>query len=173
VIAQESAGGVSWAYRLTGTAAFKINADAQFSAAWSSAGGIPDYNPSAGGYVQTPGTVASPKYYGLQAGIAEQPSYQAVQLCSGMTFPCQSPVAAVVSRTIYVNYSPSDISGASYLHITVTQPDGMTVTTTCSSSPCSITGDARQGQYHLVQATYFTSGGAQLAQTAVELLTVQ
>ena len=173
VIAEESAGGVSWAYRLSGTAAFKTNADAQFSADWSTSNGLPDYNPPAGGYVQTPGAVASPKYYGLQAGIDAQPSYQAVRLCSGMTFPCLSPVAPVMNRTIYVNYSPSDIAGASYLHITVTQPDGATATTTCSSSPCSIAGDARQGQYHLIQATYFTSGGAPLAQTSKDLLTVQ
>ncbi len=173
VIAEEAALGLSWAYRLTGNASFKTTADAMFAANWSSPAGLPDYNPPGGGYVQSPGTVAAYKYYGLQAGTSGQPSYQAVQLCAAMTFPCLSPVAPVMNRTIAVRYSPSDISGASYVRITVTKPDGTATTTTCSSSPCSVTGDARQGQNHLIQAAYFTSAGAQLAQTAVEVLTVQ
>ncbi len=175
VIAEESAGGVSWAYRLSGTVGFKTNADAQFAASWVNAGGLPDYNPPSGAYVNTPGTYVNPKYYGLQAGISFQPSYQAVQLCAAMTFPCLSPVAPAMNRTIYVNYSPSDISAASYLHITVTQPDGMTTTSLrahllLARSP----GDARQGQYHLIQADLLHERKrVPLARTEVDLLTVQ
>lgn len=171
VVAQESGGGESWAFRLSGTSAFKTNLDAQFSAAWSTAGGLPDYNCPSGMYCSTPGVTASEKYYGLQAGIAGQPSYQAVRTCT--VFPCLSPVIAPVTRTIYVNYSPSDISGAFYLHIVVTAPNGTQTTTTCTTAPCAVTGDLRQGTVHTMQATYFSGGGKQLAQTGVDLLTVQ
>jgi hypothetical protein len=172
VIGLESNPGIAWAYRLSGTAAFKTNADAMFSANWTNSGGLPDYNPPSGQYVQTPGVVSSPKYHGLAFGQGQDPAWQAIDLCAGGSFPCLSPLAAPVTRTIYLNYSPSDVTNATSVHITVTQPDGVQVTTTCTSAPCSVTGDARQGT-HLVQAQYFNSGGKALSQTSVGILVVQ
>ncbi len=132
---------VSWAYRLSGTTAFKTNADAQFSAAWSNTmQRATDYN--------YPEGWIRPKYRERShrqsttapSRINAQPSYQAVQTLCRDDIPMlisRSPLST--NRMIYVNYSPSDVAGAAFLHITVTQPDGMTTTSTCSSSPCSIT----------------------------------
>ena len=175
VIAEESAGGVSWAYRFTGTTALKTNADAQFSAAWSNANGIPDYNPPSGGYVGTPGNVASFKYYGLEAGIAAQPSYQAVQLCAGGTFPCLSPVAPPNPTTLSVSVKfPYSITNAASIRCTFYFPNGATETVSSSNGTCSIAdADLRQGTQYQYKVEYLSGGGATLSSPQPQGVTVQ
>ena len=161
VTAQEAAGGVSWAYRLSGTAGFKTLGDALFGAAWTNSGGLPDYNPPSGAYATVPGNLASPKYYGLQSGISTQPAYQAVRTCAA--FPCLSPVQPANLKTYPISFSLSGISGAAKFRAILTAPNGAQVTITCTSSPCSLSGlDARQGDY-LLQTQYLTSGNVVLA----------
>lgn len=178
VIAQESAGGVSWAYRLSGTTAFKTNADAQFGTAWTDKTGIPDYNPPVGGYVSPPaGNVASAKYYGLMAGIDGQPSYQAVRTCTA--FPCLSPLLPASNVTLRAtgclasNSCSGAVSNATKYTMVMTEPNGLTATSICTTPTCTVTANLTQGSQVIVQITYLSAGNAQLAQGDPFVVVVQ
>lgn len=171
VTGQEASGGISWGYRLSGTSALKTNIDAQFSAAWANIGGLPDYVPPSGNYTFTPGNLASFKYYGLMTGIDAQPSYQAVQLCAGGTFPCLSPLLPPNNATVRVtgclaaNSCTGAVANATQYVMVMTEPNGITATSTCSTPTCTVTANLVQGSRVTVQITYLSAGSAQLAQS--------
>ena len=74
----------------------------------------------------------------------------------------QGGLAAVVNRTILSAFNLSAVPNATQARLTLTKPDGSTVQATCSSSPCSVIADARQGT-HLLQIAYLSGTGAILA----------
>jgi hypothetical protein len=71
-------------------------------------------------------------------------------------------LAPAVNRTLWVSFSTAGVPLATQARITLTQPSGVTVTQTCSASPCAVQADARQGN-HVAQLVYLSAGGQTLA----------
>jgi hypothetical protein len=71
-------------------------------------------------------------------------------------------VAPPVSRTLWVSFATAGVLRATQVRITLTQPSGVTVTQTCSASPCAVQADARQGN-HVEQLAYLSASGQTLA----------
>lgn len=101
------------------------------------------------------------KWYGYFNGIGFSHQWPAVRA---------GTVDAAILRTYTRSFA---LGSADHIIITLTAPSGAVSTVTCSSSPCSITGlDARQGDY-LAVTRYYTSGGAVLATSDQETISVQ
>ena len=81
-------------------------------------------------------------------------------------------LAPAVSRTMWVSFNTAGVPQATQARITLTQPSGVTVTQTCSASPCAVQADARQGN-HVAQLVYLSAGGQTLASADPLLLVVQ
>lgn len=166
IVAQEGEGGVSWAWRMSGTAGLKTISDAMYGAAWTNANGLPDYNPPSGQYVGV-GNYYSSKYYGLMAGITMQPSYQAVATCS--SFPCLSPVIPAVASSKGITFNLASAPTSTHVKMTVTEPDLVQAgPVTCTVSPCMVAGDSRQGT-HLLETDYL-NGSEVLISSSVMVL---
>jgi hypothetical protein len=71
-------------------------------------------------------------------------------------------LAAAVNRTLWVSFNTAGVPQATQARITLTQPSGVTVTQTCSASPCAVQADARQGN-HVAQLVYLSASGQPLA----------
>jgi len=61
-------------------------------------------------------------------------------------------------------FRKENIPGTQDVRLTLTRPDGSQQTATCSSSPCSLTGNRIQGQHRIVME-YLSSSGAVLARS--------
>jgi len=70
-------------------------------------------------------------------------------------------VAPPDPRTLIETCNISSVVNAVKCRITLTKPDGSTVTNTCTSSPCPITADGRQGD-HLLKVDYLSASDAVL-----------
>ena len=81
-------------------------------------------------------------------------------------------LAPAVNRTLWVSFSTAGVPKATQARITLTQPSGVTVTQTCSASPCAVQADARQGN-HVAQLVYLSAGGQTLATADPMILVVQ
>jgi hypothetical protein len=81
-------------------------------------------------------------------------------------------VAPVVNRTLWVSFSTAGVPQATQARITLTQPSGVTVTQTCSASPCALQADARQGN-HVAQLVYLSASGQTLAAGDPMIVVVQ
>ena len=81
-------------------------------------------------------------------------------------------LAPAVNRTLWVSFSTAGVPQATQARITLTQPSGVTVTQTCSASPCAVQADARQGN-HVAQLVYLSAGGQPLAGGDPMILVVQ
>ena len=68
---------------------------------------------------------------------------------------------------VFVPFNLAGVPKADRVQMTVMQPSGARTTYSCSSSPCSVNVDKRQGK-HLVQIKYLSASGAVLAQSAPE-----
>ena len=75
-------------------------------------------------------------------------------------------VSPAVPQTVSVNL---DLSQAASARVTVTQPSSATQQFLCSSSPCQVQVDARQGA-HWVQIDYLSSTGQVLSSTPPDLI---
>ncbi len=71
-------------------------------------------------------------------------------------------LAPVSNRTLLVSGNISAVPNATKMRVTITLPSGTVTATTCTSSPCSVTGDVRQSGA-LMQIAYLSSGDAVLA----------
>jgi hypothetical protein len=95
--------------------------------------------------------------------------------CFGIGMSHQWPAARlggvtpVVPRTLSVGFNLALAPGAVEVIITVTSPAGVVSNTTCTSSPCAVTADARQGA-HILRWKYLDGNSKVLAQS--EPLTV-
>ena len=83
----------------------------------------------------------------------------------------QGGVAPAVPRTVDVTCNLSSVTNATQCRVTLTKPDGSTVTNTCSTSPCAVTADAREGD-HLLKVEYLSASNAVLAAGEPEPLRV-
>lgn len=93
------------------------------------------------------------KYFGFFFGMGMSHQWPAVRL--GGVQPAQN-------RDLVVGFNLAGILNATKVSVTATAPSGALTTTTCTSSPCTITGDARQGAY-LITLTYKNAGNGVLA----------
>ncbi len=71
-----------------------------------------------------------------------------------------------------VGFKLSGVPNAAKVRVNYTQPDGTLVTHTCTTSPCTVTADAREGN-HIVTLDYLTSGDVVIVSTSQTLATVQ
>lgn len=137
-------------YLLSGTTSTKTAADDLFAALWGRDGGPGTdgtYNTLTYTSFQYGTNVA--KYLGFYFGFGRGPSWPSARL---------GGVAAEDLRTYQYGFVLP--SGADKIQLTVKRPSGEEVSpTSCTTSPCSFTYDARQGA-HFVRHTYQTTGGA-------------
>jgi len=97
------------------------------------------------------------KYTGFFFGMGMAHQWPAVRL---------GGVSPAIPQTVSVNL---DLSQAASARVTVTQPSSATTQYLCSSSPCPVQVDARQGA-HWVQIDYLSSTGQVLSTTQPDLL---
>ncbi|HEY4365572.1 MAG TPA: hypothetical protein VGN17_31715 [Bryobacteraceae bacterium] len=81
-------------------------------------------------------------------------------------------VQAPRPRTVLLSLRMADVAGAVSIQVQVTAPSGAQTSVTCSSQPCAVTVDDRQGA-HWYQVRYLAAGGAVLSQSQPDLLAAQ
>ena len=97
--------------------------------------------------------------------------------CFGIGMSHQWPAARLggvtpaIPRTIDVTCNISSVANATKCRVTLTKPDGSTVTNTCTTSPCPVIGDARQGD-HLLKVDYLNASDAVLSPGIAALVPV-
>jgi hypothetical protein len=98
--------------------------------------------------------------------------------CFGIGMSHQWPAARIggvlppLPRTLEVSCNISSVANATKCRVTLTKPDGSIVTNTCTSSPCAVTADAREGD-HLLKVDYLSASGAVLSSGAQTIVPVQ
>jgi len=65
-------------------------------------------------------------------------------------------VPPALPQTLSVTCNISSVSNATKCRVTITKPDGSTATNTCTTSPCPVTADGRQGD-HLLKVDYLSA----------------
>lgn len=163
-------------YIQTGNAYYKTVGDALFAAAYgcgtstqgcltggtglanSITGGGPGADAGAGNFGDlltyvVDSQFARGKEFGSNAGAGHADTYLNYRL--GGTAPA-------VNQTVYVGFNLASVPNAARVVATSYLANGQLSTTTCTSSPCAVTGDVRQGTMS-VSLNYQTSGGTSLA----------
>jgi hypothetical protein len=102
----------------------------------------------------------SAKWLGFQFGIGMSHQWPAVRI--GGVLPAQ-PITASIA------FNMGGVPGAVSVLIKVTQPSSAVNFFPCTSSPCQITADARQGA-HWYQIEYLNAQGGVVSQSAPDLL---
>jgi hypothetical protein len=74
----------------------------------------------------------------------------------------QGGVAAAIGRNLFVGFKLSSVPNATQVTLTLTKPDGTSISSSCTSSPCTIAADARQAAASFA-LIYRSAGGAALA----------
>jgi hypothetical protein len=81
-----------------------------------------------------------------------------------------------VNRTLNIGVClgacPGAIPQATNFDIVLTAPNSVVTTTNCTTSPCSVTADARQGDYQMV-VKYKSTDGKVLAQGDPQTIVVK
>jgi hypothetical protein len=73
------------------------------------------------------------------------------------------------AESLYIGANLPGVPGATAVRMVTTDPSGVTYTTNCSSLPCAVTVDPRQGD-HLVSIQYLSATGAVLASSRIPLI---
>jgi hypothetical protein len=108
-----------------------------------------------GNYMYSGASVA--KWFGYYYGIGANWAWPSVRL--GGLMP---PAPRVVQVTL-------DFQAATKALLTVVRPDGTSTTVTCTTSPCPVTIDARQGD-HLLSIRYLDPSSRQVASAPATVL---
>lgn len=90
-------------------------------------------------------TSANGKFYGQ--------SFRNVTYLVNRLGPSAASITAV-PVSISVGFRLADIPTATKVRVTLTKPDGTTSVNTCTSSPCSVTGDSTQGNKAMLLLEY-------------------
>lgn len=180
-------GSTAWLYNQTGNSTFKAWADEWYAAAF----GGPDAGPNSAariGSFDTAQPCGGPGCDGfITEVIAALPNcdtpnpapctsggsvFAALGKNANEAFGAPASDNALVwrlgglqpqlNRTIFIGFNLASVPNAARVNVTLTEPSGTKVSATCTSSPCAVTADARQGD-HLVQLTYLSASGAALA----------
>jgi hypothetical protein len=99
------------------------------------------------------GSLGGYKWTGFFFGMGMSHQWPAVRL---------GGVAPAANRTIPVAFNLASVPNAAKITVILTAPSGAVQRVTCSSSPCVVSGDARQGN-HLIQVQYLSAGNIVLA----------
>jgi hypothetical protein len=147
-------------YRINGTAASLARGDDMFGATYA-------WDDGYGGQWAWSGTANQYKAHGQ--ALCCNDSYLVDRL--GSTNANITPVSASVSVSYTLTGAPPS---AAKMRATVTLPNGTTASTTCTSSPCTVTGlDTRQGTAAQMRVEYLTSGDVVVASGEQFPITVQ
>jgi hypothetical protein len=130
----------------------------------------PGDNLSASNCVPGPGSLGTSKWAGFCGGIGMSYQWPAARL---------GGVLPAVNRTILIGVClgggcSGSVPNATNVDVVLTAPNSATplAPVNCAASPCSVTADARIGNY-LYVLKYKSAGGAVLAQSDPTVLTVQ
>ena len=74
----------------------------------------------------------------------------------------QGGAAPPMPRTLNVTCNISSVANATKCRVTLTKPDGSSVTNTCTTSPCPVTADGREGD-HLLEVDYLSASNEVLS----------
>lgn len=163
-------------YFTTGDSKYQTQGDALFAAAYGCGtptlgclsggtglasgitGGGPGADGGAGNFgdvlvYQIDSQLARGKEFGSNAGAGMADTYLAYRLGAA-----QGPSLV----TVRIGFDLAAASGANQVQVTVVQPNTLVARTVCSSSPCAVTVDARQGN-HMVKLDYQLATGAVVA----------
>ena len=123
----------------------------------------------------TAGRVYSDPYYvrdeNSNAALA---AYKWTGFFFGMGMAHQWPAVRVggvqlaQNRRTSIPFDLATVPGAERVQMTVTQPSGAAKSYTCSSSPCTVTVDKRQGK-HLIKIEYLSATGALLFHSETDI----
>jgi hypothetical protein len=168
-ISAETLGSLTQYYRSNPGPTLKALGDTVYGSTFASlvltTGGVytpADNNPGSNQYF------AAYKWPGFYFGMGMSHQWPATRL---------GGVLPAVNRTLLIGIClgsgcSGSVPNATNVDVVLTAPNDLVVTTNCTSSPCSATADARQGNYLLV-LKYKSAGGKVLAQTDPQILTIQ
>lgn len=112
-----------------------------------------------GGYMMTGAAPLGNAWFGMVFGFNNLSAWPAYRV--GGLQPSSG-------KTLYAAFNLGRVRGAIRARLTATAPSGSTVQVECSSSPCAVTVDNRQGKY-LIELQYLSGTGAVLATTEFPL----
>ena len=113
-------------------------------------------------YENSDNSLAAYKWTGFFFGMGMAHQWPAVRL---------GGVEPAIDRSISVNFNLASVPNATQFQITLTKPSGAQIVQACPTSPCIITGDARQGA-HLMRWQYLDGSGRVLAQSDPTIIAV-
>lgn len=146
-INNEMIGAYGYAFRLTGDTAIRTRGDAIFGATYGATDGFHSQ--------------------WAWAGASNQPKTLAQALCCNDSYlvdrlDTAQAATTATNITAFAGFNLASISGATQARITVRKPDQSTTQTTCSTSPCSVNWDSRQGRA-AYRIDYLSAGSVVLA----------
>jgi hypothetical protein len=109
------------------------------------------------------GSIHAGKWTGFFFGVGMAHQWPAVRL---------GGVAPAANRTVSVSFKLASVANAASFVAVITSPDGAQNTVACSSSPCAVSADARQGS-PVIQWQYLGGAGQVLAQSDPVAVTMQ
>jgi hypothetical protein len=155
-----------WAkYEAVTTPTVKTWADTAYGSLW----GNPSYT--------TGGVYSDSNYVKYLLSDAALGNFKWTGFFFGMGMAHQWPaarlggVAPAIDRSISVNFSFASVPNATQFQIILTKPSGAQIVQACPTSPCIITGDARQGA-HLMRWQYLDGSARVLAQSDPTIIAV-
>jgi hypothetical protein len=110
-----------------------------------------------GGYMMTGAAPLGNAWFGMFFGFNNLSAWPAYRV---------GGLQPVIEMALYTSFNPGQVRGALSTRLTATAPSGSTVAVECSSSPCAVPVDSRQGKY-LIELQYLSSTGAVLATTGL------
>jgi len=141
-----------WVYSKTSTASYQTRGDLLFGKTFGYDGTGTNVDGGAGtfkDFVLVPGGYYL-KEYGQVAGAGRSEEYLAYR---------NGAIPAPASESLSVGFTLTGVTSAAKIRITITMPNGATSSTTCTTSPCVVTGlDTNQGTAALMLIEYLTSG---------------
>jgi hypothetical protein len=142
---------------ISGISMFYNPTDAQWQGADGGVGNLGEILPPCANSAPPCGSGALVPKYGKPLGMASGAGNTPVMLAD-----LRGGVAQLENRAITAAFNLASVPNATEARVTLTRPDGSTAQATCSSSPCSVPADVRQGT-HLLRIEYLSSAGAVLA----------
>jgi hypothetical protein len=138
-----------------------------FANAAYTTGGVYSAPDNLPGSNQGPGSLSSYKWPGFYFGMGLSHQWPAVRL--GGVLPA---VNRRLDIGVCLGACPGAVQHATSVDVVATAPNSAVTTTNCSSSPCAIIADARQGNY-VIALKYKSRGGKILAQSDPEIVVVK
>lgn len=116
---------------------------------------------------EPPGGCSFPKFLGFLHGVTGAAAWPAMR--NGLAGQTNFGVQNAAPITANIGFSLP--AGATHISIEVVTPANVSTSTTCTTSPCAVSVDSRQGD-HTYQITYLSGGGATIAKSRFENLVI-